>query len=115
MSVRSRFAAVGIVLFLVGALAVSRWVTAGDRVQLSIHTADGAVGAEVASFQVGDVTYGFRHSVAWTDAEGSFHDSGWPACLTAGDAKNVRIGVSTLWVEDRFGWSAVLWVDCRGR
>ena len=80
---------------------------------LSIYTANGQVGADVASFQVGDTTYGFRDSVAWTDRAGTEHPDGWPDCLPKLQAvEGVRFGGAVIWHRTT-GYAQVLWVDCR--
>jgi hypothetical protein len=77
-----------------------------------VYTAGGQVGEDQASFQVGDTTYGFEDSVAWTDSTGSFHDGGWPDCLPKLQAvTGIRFAATTLWVGN-VGVAKVLWVDC---
>lgn len=81
--------------------------------KLSIYTANGQVGEDVASFQVGDTTYGFRDSVAWTDRGGAEHGGGWPDCLPRlQSVEGVRLGVAVIWHETT-GNGQVLWIDCR--
>ena len=81
----------------------------------SVSIGDGYVGADQASFQVGDTWYGFRSSVSWTDEAGSLHDSGWPACLPKlQTVTGVRFVGTMVWA-DNVGSAQVVWVDCRGR
>jgi len=81
----------------------------------AVLTGDGYVGADQASFQVGDTTYGFRSTVTWTDAAGSLHDNGWPACLPKlQSVSGVRFVAATIWAGGS-GSSQVVWVDCQGR
>ena len=71
---------------------------ATEHFGLTIFEADGYVGADVASFQVGDSTYGFRSSVAWTDRAGTEHDHGWPDCLPRlQSVEGVRFGGAIVW------------------
>jgi hypothetical protein len=78
-------------------------------------TGDGYVGADQASFQVGETWYGFRSSVAWTDEAGSWHDTGWPVCLPKLQAvTGVRFVGTTIWAGN-VGQTQVIWVDCQGR
>lgn len=78
-----------------------------------VYTADGYVGADQATFRVGDTAYGFRSTVTWTDSAGSFHDGGWPACLPkVQEVTGVRFAGATLWV-DQIGFTQVVWVDCQ--
>jgi hypothetical protein len=68
---------------------------------------------KVASFEGGSWTYGVRGSVAWIDESGTFHEGGWPDCLTE-RTTNARILVTprTVDVGDT-GIRPVLAVDCR--
>jgi len=71
------------------------------------------VGADQASFQVGDTWYGFESSVSWTDSAGSFHDSGRPECLPMlQEVTRVRFAATTTWVG-QVGVAHVVWVDCQ--
>ena len=80
---------------------------------LPIYTADGYVGADQASFQVGDMWYGFESSVEWTDSTGAEHDGGWPECLPKlQEVRGVRFSGAVLW-HDTSGIARVVWVDCR--
>jgi hypothetical protein len=86
---------------------------ASEHLGLTIYQANGYVGAEVASFEVGDTTYGFRSSVPWTDRAGSEHPGGWPDCLPRLHAvEGVRFGGAVVW-HGSSGEALVLWVDCR--
>ncbi len=79
----------------------------------TVYVGDGYVGADVATFQVGDTAYGFRSSVNWTDSAGSFHDGGWPACLPKVQAvTGVRFERTTVWAGN-IGFTQVVWVDCQ--
>jgi hypothetical protein len=78
-----------------------------------VYTGNGYVGGDVATFEVGDTSYGFRSSVSWTDSAGSFHDGGWPECLTKLHAATaVRFAGTTLWAGE-VGSAQVVWVDCQ--
>jgi hypothetical protein len=80
-----------------------------------VYTGAGQVGEHKASFQVGDTTYGFEDSVAWTDSAGSFHDSGWPECLPKVQSiTGIRFAATTLWVGN-IGVAKVMWVDCESK
>ena len=80
-----------------------------------VLTGAGYVGADEASFQVGDTWFGFRSSVSWTDQAGSWHDYGWPACLPKlQTVSDVRFVGTTVWAGG-IGSTQVVWVDCRGQ
>ena len=101
-------------LLAAAAFGAGLFVAGDHSLHPSIYTADGYVGGDQASFQVGDAWYGFESTVSWTDRDGSFHEDGWPECLPkVQEVKGVRIAASVIWV-DGIGTSRVLWVDCRG-
>ncbi len=100
------------VLAVLLAFGAGYWI--GDRgaTRLQTYTADGYVGADQASFQVGDTTYGFESSVAWRDQTGSEHQAGWPQCLSKlQPVEDVRFAAGVLWYGDS-GIARVVWVDC---
>ena len=105
----------GLAALLVAAAVFGSGYLAGDHAAIhpSVLVGDGYVGADQASFQVGDTWYGFQSSVSWTDSAGSFHESGWPACLPRIQAvSGVRFEVTTFWAGN-IGLSPVVWVDCQ--
>jgi hypothetical protein len=104
---------VAAVLALGLSFALGYVVRNSQPIGLTVYTASGQVGADGASFQVGDTTYGFESSVAWTDAAGAEHESGWPDCLPKlQSVQGVRFGGAVVWHGDQ-GLAQVLWVDCR--
>jgi hypothetical protein len=99
-------------VFSVGVVTGSSGVV-GLRVPTS--TGDGFVGAQVATLWLGDTAYGAEASVAWRDASGAEHESGWPECLsTPGEVKGLRFQGAVAWHENT-GIATILWVDCQGR
>jgi hypothetical protein len=108
-----RVAVAVVVLALV--FGAGYWIGAQRALHLPIYTADGYVGAGQASFLVGDTTYGFEGSVAWTDDAGSEHANGWPACLPQlTEVKHVRFAGAVLW-HGSTGEARVTWVDCQNQ
>jgi hypothetical protein len=76
---------------------------------------DASTGESVMTVESGGTSYGFRNSVAWTDATGSLHDSGWPDCLPkTSEVKDLAFRGGWVWIGDN-GGATVLWVDCEGR
>lgn len=111
---RRAFPVVAIVVLLAVAVAFGAgyWIGGQRALHLPTYTADGYVGADQASFQVGDTWYGFESSVAWTDRTGAVHDGGWPECLPKlREVKGVRFSGAVLWHGDS-GTARVVWVDC---
>jgi len=76
----------------------------------------GHVGDELATLFVGGEAYGLRSSVTWTDAQGSYHASGWPDCLPhLQDVTGIRFTGETVWAggaSGTIGSNQILWVDC---
>jgi hypothetical protein len=81
--------------------------------RVSMYTADGYTGADVASFRVGDTWYGFRSSVAWRDRAGSEHSSGWPDCLPKLQSVHDVRFAGTVLRYNGTGSATVVWVDCQ--
>ena len=101
-------------LALAVAFGAGYWIGGARAMHLPTYTADGYVGADQASFHVGNAWYGFESSVAWTDRTGAVHDSGWPDCLPKlQEVKGVRFSGAVLWQGDGLGVARVVWVDCR--
>ena len=104
--------AVAVLAFVAGVVAGSAGVI-GVRVPTSVG--HGMVGEQVATLWVGDTAYGARSSVAWRDAGGSEHESGWPECLSKpGEVTGVRFTGAMVW-HDTIGMGTILWVDCSDR
>ncbi len=116
MNLRQRtFAVVGGMLLVI-AVSVGGYA-AGEynATHPSVLIGDGYVGADQATLQAGDASYGFRSSVRWTDETGSQHDSGWPTCLPRLQAvTGVRFVGATVWAGN-IGQAQVVWVDCQGQ
>lgn len=68
-----------------------------------------SVQGHVATFSARNWRYGIRGSVPWYDSAGSFHDSGWPSCLTD-QTSTVRFEATQQTVNSI---KVVLAVDCR--
>jgi hypothetical protein len=110
---RRTFGALIALVIVVAAFGAGYRVASMNAERASVYTGRGYVGADLATFEVGDTAYGFRSSVAWTDAAGTFHDSGWPACLTRlQEINSVRFAADTIWSGD-VGTAQVVWVDCQ--
>ena len=58
-------------------------------------------------------TYGFSSDVAWTDASGSWHDGGTPACLPPLSSRDGVRFASVDVTVDGATWRPVVWIDCR--
>lgn len=68
--------------------------------------------AEVSA-SVGAITYGVSGAVPWVDRSGSFHGSGWPACVPPRSAVRITFGGAMIYGPTGTGDYRILWVDCR--
>jgi hypothetical protein len=78
-------------------------------------TGPAVVGVNVVSMTTadGDV-YGFRDSVPWIDANGAWHEGGWPGCLgSTTTLPSVTFGVTHVKYPDGSSAEQVVYVDCR--
>src|SRR5664279_3019231 len=103
-------------LFVVGLVGYQAGASKGGASHLTVLTGNAYVGDREASLTVDGKSYGVTDSVAWMDASGSLHESGWPACLTpVGSTVRVRFGEVPVAGPDSggIGLSAVVWIDCR--
>ena len=113
MKTRGWVGVAAIVILL--AFAGGFWVGGERATHLPVLIGDGVVGEDVATFQVGDVSYGFRADIAWRDRGGVEHAGGWPDCLPKlTEVKALRFSATTLWYGN-VGSARMVWVDCQGR
>ena len=80
---------------------------------VSLHTA--TVGSEARGIFVHEdgLTYNIPLDVAWTDAQGGFHEGGRPDCLApTGNAGPVTFGSVDV-RENGASWRQVVWVSCQ--
>ena len=107
---RPLLAAAGALLLggLIGALLTVR--TSAPRTLTGLaQSAEGAI-----SVRVGNDFHGIPLDVAWTDAAGSWHERGRPACLPpSADPISVTFQAGEFRAGG-IGWLQAVWVDCRG-
>ena len=112
--------------FVIAALGVGAYVlgTPNPAVHVSTGLAysnggNQAVGGSVlvaeATVTADGWSYGMEGAVSlWQDADGTWHDSGWPDCLSPLGEHQVRFGwVSVSPPGGAAGWREVVWVSCR--
>lgn len=102
-----------VLLVTAGFIAGRNWQQ--DRSTLGgWHTARASVGEHVMSVDYDGWTYGASTVVpSWIDAQGSWHDSSWPDCLTtAGEGVPVRFEASEVTVDGTTN-RLIVAVDCR--
>lgn len=75
----------------------------------SVHVS--VEGKEATFFAGQSPATGFFDSVAWIDASGAVHDSGWPSCLT--DHTTIARFMATDQLPDPLGQHVLVAVDCR--
>ena len=113
---QKRWIVVGAIV-VVAAFALG-WLARGSSGP-QVLVGSGQVGDDLATLFVGGEAYGLRSSVTWTDAQGSYHASGWPDCLPHLQAvSDIRFIGETVWAggpSGSIGSNQILWVDCGPR
>jgi hypothetical protein len=80
------------------------------------HTGTARTGIRQISIEHDGWTYGASESVgSWIDAHGTWHDSGWPACLRVppGQQVTVRFQAREVTVNGTT-WRPIVAIDCGG-
>ncbi len=96
-----------------GAAGAAVYSAAAHRSNVSVVTGTFYVGDHEASGSVDGWTYGMIDSVHWLDANNSWHEGGWPACLgPVGTAHTVRFGYTAVDGPTSTSWRQVVWVSC---
>jgi hypothetical protein len=113
---RKWWAALVVAVVVVAAFGAGYKVGSDNSRHEGFYTADCYTGAAVATCMIGDVGYGFRSAVNWTDSGGVGHSDSWPECLsTLQEVKGVRFAAAWLPTGDGGSAATVVWVDCRNR
>ena len=113
---RKWWAALVVAAIVAGAFGAGYKVGSDNSIHEAFYTADCSTGAAVATCQVGDVAYGFRSAVNWTDIGGAGHSDSWPDCLPKAQVvKGVRFAGAWLPTGENGTAATVVWVDCRNR
>lgn len=101
-------------LLLIAILLLSGCASPSETTMRSamIHSA-----YSISSEPIDGWTYGIPLDVAWTDADGSFHQTGRPACLPIDSGPSGMVGPITFAsvnvVVGSSSWRQVVWVSCR--
>jgi hypothetical protein len=86
----------------------------GEAAHQTVVTGVAYVGVQQASVRAEGWSYAITASVPWVDANGSLHEVGWPACLTAvGETVPIRFAQIPVSGPTSQSWRQVVWVDCR--
>jgi len=104
------------VVVAAGALTTGAFVVGSHNPAVTVVSGDARVGDGVATAFVDGWAYGIPMDVAWLGTDGSWRQSGTPACMTwTGTPRDVSIKFG--WVPvtspDGNGWRQVVWVSCR--
>ena len=82
------------------------------RATATVLTGSFYAGDHEASGRVDGWSYGLSDGVEWQDAQGSWHDSGWPDCLTpVGSTHVIRFAYTPVTGLPQ-EWRQVVWVSC---
>lgn len=103
------------VVFLLAIGAVFGFMVGGNKSQARWYQMPATVSVEEqkATFQGDGHTFSVSESVAWWDTDGTFHESGWPECLTE-RTTSVRFLSTPHPIDyDGMGIRPVLAVDCQ--
>ncbi|HKC28010.1 MAG TPA: hypothetical protein VKB75_08345 [Jatrophihabitans sp.] len=96
------------------AVAAAAYLSRDKPAHQTVLTGVAYVGLQQASVRADGWTYGISASVPWLDANGSLHEVGWPACLSAiGETVPIRFAQISVSGPRSEAWRQVLWVDCR--
>ncbi|GAA1896139.1 hypothetical protein [Lapillicoccus jejuensis] len=116
-SVRQRRVMVACAIAVAGLIGYGWGASTAKTVTTSTYVTTAYVGDHIFSATVDGAGFGAATSVSWYDAAGSFHERGWPECLsTIGVQQTVVFG--GMWVtgaDPGTAMTQVAWVDCRGR
>jgi hypothetical protein len=104
------------VVVAAGALTTGAFVVGSHNPAVTVVSGDARVGDGVATAFVDGWAYGIPMDVAWLGTDGSWRQSGTPACMTwTGTPRDVSIKFG--WVPvtspDGNGWRQIVWVSCR--
>jgi len=102
-----------VLLALVGALLVGYLVGSHRTSVTNLGTGSAQVGDRTATITSDGYSYGVTETVAWVDAAGSLHESGWPTCLPSGSTVTARFGWTLVTYPDGTSARQVAYVDCR--
>lgn len=103
------------IVFFVVAGGLFGFSIGAGKAQPRWHTSPATISVEAkkASFTTDGWTYGIEESVAWFDEDGTFHQSGWPACLTDRTTNATFLAPVRTIDVDGTAIRPVLAVDCR--
>jgi hypothetical protein len=114
---RNRLILFGVsIVMAAGALTAGAFVAGSHDPAVTVLSGNARAGEGVATAVVDGWAYGIPMDVAWVGSDGSWRQSGTPACLAwTGTPRDV--GIQFGWVPitspDGNGWRQVVWVSCR--
>lgn len=95
-------------------LVLLGYVAGGNGSGTRTVTGPAYVGNHVVTMTVDGTSYGFSASMPWIDADSSYHEGGWPACLdTFTTLPSVTFGITRVDYPDGIRVDQVVYVDCR--
>lgn len=102
-------------MLVAGALTAGAFVVGSHNPDVTVVNADARAGDGVATAFVDGWAYGIPMDGAWMGTDGSWRDSGTPACIAwTGTPRDVRIkfGWVPITSPEGVGWRQVVWVAC---
>lgn len=106
----------GAALALAGGLAggAAGYAVREHQATATVLTGSFYAGDHQAEAKVDGWNYGLVDGVTWQDADGAWHDRGWPDCLAPiGSTHTVRFAYTPV-TGLAMGWRQVVWVSCAG-
>lgn len=108
-----------LVLIVVGLVALTCGLTMGlawhrNGIRDQWQTGRGYVGIREVSVRSQGWTYGTDAAAAvpWIDADGTWHEGGWPACLRRFKTQPVRFQARSVTIAGNT-WRPIVAIDCR--
>ncbi|MGA3184788.1 MAG: hypothetical protein ABSE52_09360 [Candidatus Dormibacteria bacterium] len=94
---------------VLGGYVLGVWANGTTTLRATVY-----VGDQMASGEAGGWWYGFQETVPlWEDAQGSWHEGGWPSCLDqVGVERTITFGWVPASVPGGGTMRDVVWVAC---
>jgi hypothetical protein len=91
---------------------VAGYAVAGLRSNVTVLTGTFYAGDRVATAEVDGWDYGLNDGVRWLDSMNTWHEDGWPDCLSPiGTTHTVRFAWAPVDVLS-VSWRQIVWVSC---
>jgi len=113
---RNRLILLGVSVVIAAGALTGAFIAGSHYPAVTVVSGEAHVGDGVATAFVDGWAYGIPMDVAWLGTDGSWRQSGTPACMAwTGTPRDVSIkfGWVPITSPDDTGWRQVVWVSCR--